>query len=83
MPNVRASSGMIGTTWAETFGAGECAQQTRERHRGRHLLTVRACLQLGERVVRRQLQRLTHADHAPGQRAVERPAPLHQVLVLA
>ncbi len=54
MPNVRASSGMIGTMRLPTFVvAAQAAQQAGEAHRGRHLLIAGPGSHLGERLVGR------------------------------
>ena len=70
MPNVRASSGMIGTTAGpNSFVAGQSAQQPGERHRGRHRLLARAGRELVERLVARAASSGRRiADLACGQR---------------
>ena len=83
MPNVRASSGMIGTTRGPM-----CSSRARLRSRRvkpivvRHLLVARPAAQLGERLVGRQLERAAGRGRALGHRPAERPAALHHVLVL-
>ena len=83
MPNVRASSGMIGTTrGAEALVAGEVAHEPRERHRRRDRLVARAGRDLGERGVGGQLERTAGPDDASRDGAVEHAATLDHVLVL-
>ena len=83
MPNVRASSGMIGTTRGPKPSVrARFAQQAGEGHRGRHGLAARAGGELGERRVGRQGQRPADRGGARRQRPVEGPAALHQVAVL-
>ena len=67
---------------AELGVAGEVAQQAGEAHRRRHGLAAGALAQLGEGGVVGQRGRLAVAHDALGDRAAERPAPLHHVLVL-
>ena len=82
MPNVRASSGMIGTTRAPmALSRSRLAQQPREHHRRRHRLLPRARVELGEDVGRGLGDGLG-PRHPPRERAVERAPALHHVLVL-
>ena len=67
---------------ADVRVAAEPAQQAGEAHRGRHLLPVRPATQLGERLVVGQFHPAAGDRGALGERAVERLAALHHVLVL-
>ncbi len=66
----------------EAFVADQVAKEAGEGHRGGDGLAGGALVEVVEHAVGRQGQRPANADDAPGERAVERPATLGEVLVL-